>query len=84
MVVYDVLKMFGKPRDVVWTSLSETFTAGEDVIKVVDKVDWKAGEEIVVSTSTFESRETEKFIIKSVDSDNKTITLESSANHTHR
>lgn len=81
--VFGNLMLFGK-NNTSWTSLDATLDAGADTLTVADKVDWKAGDEIVVTTSSFEPRETEKFIIKSIANDKKTITLESAATYAHR
>ena len=82
--VFGNLNLYGKPIEVVWTSLSETMSVGASVLKVSDSVQWKAGNEIVVTTSSFEPRETEKFVIKSVSGDGRTITVETTAKYAHR
>jgi len=49
-----------------------------------EDVSWKAGDEIVVSTSSFESRDQEIFKIKSIANDKQTITMETAATHVHK
>lgn len=81
--VFGNLRLFGQPN-VAWTSLDATLAVGSDVLVVADDVEWKAGDEIMVTTSSYEPRETEKFIIKSVASDKRTITMETTAMYAHR
>lgn len=83
--VFGKLQLYGTPRgDVSWTTLSETLEVGKNVLKVTHDVDWKTGDEVVVTTSSFESRETETFKIKSIAGDRRTVTLETTAQYQHK
>ena len=65
--VFARLQMFGKERTVHWTALANTVNVGENTLFVERAPDWVAGDEIVISTSTYESRQAEKFIIESIN-----------------
>ena len=85
--VFGTLEMHGLPRDVYWTRLSSSVNAGENVIDVEDNVatggarDWKAGDEIVITSTTFEARQAEVVKISAVT--NNRITLEAPLQYKH-
>ena len=84
--VFGKLQLYGKPRDgdIMWTILAETFEVGKDVLTLSNDVDWKTGDEVVVTTSSFEARETETFKIKSIAGDKRTVTFETTAKYQHK
>jgi hypothetical protein len=67
MVVTGQLNMYGAPRD-TWKRLCQNVKPGENVI-FVEKAGWRAGDEIVISSSGFDIEETEtaKIIAVSLD-----------------
>ena len=73
LAVFARLQMFGKERTVYWTALARTVEVGENVLIVEKSPDWIAGDEIVVSTSTYEPRQAEKFIIESINGTKITV-----------
>ena len=81
--VFGRLQLFGKRHNVHWTRLSKTINVGDNVVELVDQVDWEKGDEILITTTTFESKQAEKFIIKSIENGGKTLELEASALHRH-
>ena len=89
--VFGALQLYGHIPNTTWSRLSTTLFEGEARIKLVDKVDWKVSDEIVISTSDYEPRHAEKFTIKSImqyPEDNKekkgsVIYLNRSANYMH-
>ena len=66
MGVFGDLSLHGKPRAVYWTRLAATASAGDSVITLQDPVDWIIGEELVITSTSVEPRETEKFKIDSI------------------
>ena len=46
-------------------------------------VDWSLDDEIVITTSTFESRQAEKFTIKTISDDRMVLELNSKAEFAH-
>ena len=81
--VFGRLQLFGKRHNVHWTRLSKTINVGDNIVELVDQVDWEEGDEILITTTTFESKQAEKFIIKSIENGGKTLELEASALHRH-
>lgn len=54
------IDMHGVPRTPTWTSLETTVFPNSNQIKVMEDVDWKAGEYIVIAPTGFTIDETEK------------------------
>ena len=81
--VFGRLQLFGKRHNVHWTRLSKTINAGDNIVELVDQVDWEKGDEILITTTTFESKQAEKFTIKSIENGGKTLELEAAALHRH-
>ena len=57
------MEIHGLNKSVYWTRLSKTADAGSGVIRLKGAVDWKPGDEIVISPSSFEPYDTEIFKI---------------------
>ena len=45
--------MYGTPRITTWTTISATILPGNTSFTVSDDIDWKAGEEIAVASTSF-------------------------------
>ena len=73
--VFGGLDLHGRPRNVTWTTLNQTHAAGSDTISLAVPVDWMPGEEIAVSTTSFQAAQTETFRIVAKSGDNRTLTL---------
>ncbi len=67
----------------LWTKLNTTLKAGSNIIQLIEPVDWKENELIVVGATSFNPFETENFKIASVSEDGLTVTLTTSALYTH-
>ena len=61
------LEMHGVKRQPTWTSLDKTADVASDKITLKEKVDWKAGESIVIASTSFNGRDAEKRTIKSIE-----------------
>eukprot|EP00794_Sanderia_malayensis_P001203 gene1203-576_t len=59
------LQMIGRPRKVSWTRLAKTADVGSNEIALVNQLIGKL-EEIMISSTTYESRQVEKFKITAV------------------
>jgi hypothetical protein len=70
-------------RDVTWTRLTATATSGSSTLTLASAVDWRVGEEIVVSATEFNSSQAETRIIAGVSADRRTLTLTTPLTHTH-
>ncbi|XP_054766411.2 fibrocystin-L-like [Lytechinus pictus] len=63
--VFGTLDLHGVPRDVTWTHLASTVEAGDSEFTVAVDTDWRVGDEIVVTTTSYEQWHTETFRISS-------------------
>ena len=83
IAVFGRLQLLGKSHDVYWTHLGSTVNAGATSLTVVQTVDWSVGDVIAVTTSTYESKQTEKLTIASISPDGRTITTTTALLYRH-
>ncbi|XP_078542271.1 fibrocystin-L [Lissotriton helveticus] len=81
--VFGGLDLHGIPRSVYKTKLSETALAGSINISLVDEVDWKVGEDILITTTSYDAWQTETRRIVSVSPDRRILTLNQSLSFRH-
>lgn len=82
--IFGLVSMHGRQHTLHWTRLAVTLDVGSTTLIMEDAaVDWEVGNEIVVTTTSFESLQTEKFIIRGISNDRKTLTLNNPAKYTH-
>ncbi|XP_057684607.1 fibrocystin-L-like [Corythoichthys intestinalis] len=81
--VLGTLELYGQPHSVYHTKLAATADSGSSTLTLVEPVDWKAGDEVLVSTTSYSFAETEKCVIASVSPDSRTLTLSQPLRHTH-
>nr|XP_047143668.1 fibrocystin-L-like isoform X2 [Hydra vulgaris] len=81
--VFGNLSMFGNPHKVHWTRLNETMQKNAQFLSVIDKTDWVVGDVIVVTTSTFEPRQAEKFTIVAVFDDGRRFKVDTPSQYSH-
>ena len=67
------LILTGRPRSPTWTFLQTTVNPGSNQLTLVEPVDWMPGEEIVISSTTFEANQAEVFTITEVSGARVTI-----------
>ena len=77
------LDMHGVTRDVTWTKLGDTVEPGATVITLTEEVDWVAGEQISIASTSFNGREGEQRAIIAVGEDKKTLTLDQGLTYMH-
>ena len=75
------LDLHGIPRDVSWTRLASTASAGQTLITLCEAVDWVAGDEIILTTTDTRIDHTERRTIANVSG--ATVTLTSALTYTH-
>lgn len=80
--VFGELDLHGVTRDVTWTQLGATVRAGGKTIQLVEETDWGEGDEIMVTTTSYETWETETFLITE-KMDKFTFRLNSSFRYRH-
>ncbi|ELK08600.1 Fibrocystin-L [Pteropus alecto] len=81
--VFGELDLHGIPRSIYKTKLSETAEAGSKVLSLMDAVDWQEGEEIVITTTSYDFHQTEIRSIIKVLHDHKILFLNDTLSYTH-
>uniref|UniRef100_A0AAR2IPV4 Polycystic kidney and hepatic disease 1 (autosomal recessive)-like 1 n=1 Tax=Pygocentrus nattereri TaxID=42514 RepID=A0AAR2IPV4_PYGNA len=81
--VFGTLDLYGLPHNVYRTKLASTAQAGSNTISLQEPVDWQAGDEIVLSTSSYDPGQTETRTITAVTNNNLTLTLDQPLTYTH-
>ncbi|XP_052830942.1 fibrocystin-L [Octopus bimaculoides] len=81
--VFGGLDMHALKRKVLWTRLASTAKIGTKTLVLEEAVDWKVGEEIVLSSTGYNAWETETFRIDSVSADGTQLTLNATVAHEH-
>ncbi len=64
--VFGELILHAETKNILWTRLAVTAGAESNTITVVDDIDWEAGDEIVITSTSYEALETETFTILEV------------------
>ncbi len=75
--------MHGMPHDVYWTRLAATASAGDTYIIVETPVDWGVGDTILVTSTSYSTWETEKFVITNINTNRNSLTLDHALQYTH-
>lgn len=83
IAVFGFLWLHGRPKTVCWTKLAVTAEAGDQFLILVEPVDWAVGDEIVVTSTTVEPQQTEKFFITAISQDNRNLTLNTPLRYKH-
>ncbi|XP_041373046.1 fibrocystin-L-like isoform X2 [Gigantopelta aegis] len=81
MAVFGGLDLHGKDVGVVWTRLATTALPGSRQITLADSVNWEAGDEIVITTTSYNAWHTETFSITGISG--KTLTLNETLKYKH-
>ncbi|XP_062842250.1 fibrocystin-L-like [Trichomycterus rosablanca] len=81
--VFGALDLYGMPHKVYRTKLASTALAGTSSLSLQDPVDWKVGDEIVLSTTSYDPWQTETRTITAVSNNNLTLTLDQPLTYTH-
>lgn len=79
--VFGELMLHAETSDTLWTRLAVTASAGSNTVTVADDIDWMAGDEIVITSTSFEALETEMFQILEVSG--RVITLNGALSFDH-
>ncbi|MBN3294523.1 PKHL1 protein, partial [Polypterus senegalus] len=81
--VFGILDLHGKPHAVYRTKLAETAEAGSDVISVAEAVDWQVGDDVLITTTSYDPWQTETRKIIAISTDMKSLTLNESLTYKH-
>ena len=77
------LILTGTPRSPSWTTLAATVAAGGTQISLSDPVEWEVGDEIVITSTSFEGKQSEKAVISTVSGSRTTLTLRDPVQYQH-
>lgn len=84
LTVFGNMYFHGKPRQPYWTKLATTAAVGSSNVTVAEPVQWFPGDEIVITSTTKEPRQSEVFKIVSLSGDRKTIKLDGTLKYRHK
>uniref|UniRef100_UPI00398F2CC2 PKHD1 like 1, tandem duplicate 1 n=1 Tax=Pristiophorus japonicus TaxID=55135 RepID=UPI00398F2CC2 len=81
--VFGGLDLHGLPHLVYKTKLALTAPAGSTNLTLAEAVDWQEGDEILVTTTSYNSEQIETRTIRSISLDRRTLLLKQSLSYTH-
>ncbi|XP_030644362.1 PKHD1 like 1, tandem duplicate 1 [Chanos chanos] len=81
--VFGTLDLYGMPHNVYHTKLASTANAGTNTLSLQHSVDWQVGDDVVLSTTSYDPWQTETRRITAVSADGRTLTLNQSLSYTH-
>ncbi|XP_013209363.1 fibrocystin-L [Microtus ochrogaster] len=81
--VFGELDLHGLPHSIYKTKLSETAEAGSRILSLVDAVDWQEGDDIVITTTSYDLHQTETRRIAKILHGHKILVLNDSLSYTH-
>ncbi|XP_073714826.1 fibrocystin-L [Misgurnus anguillicaudatus] len=81
--VFGSLDLYGMPHNVYHTKLAKTVQAGNNTLSLEETVDWKVGDQILLSTTSYDPRQTEIRTINGVSDDGRTLILDRPVSYTH-
>ena len=75
--------MYADTHEVTWTFLAESVCPNDSTLVLVEQVTWQIGEEIVISSTSYEPLEAETFTIADISNDGLTITIDGKFQYEH-
>uniref|UniRef100_A0A6I8N1M6 Fibrocystin-L n=1 Tax=Ornithorhynchus anatinus TaxID=9258 RepID=A0A6I8N1M6_ORNAN len=81
--VFGELDLHGIPHAVYRTKLSKTALAGSKSLSLVHAVDWQVGEDILITTTSYDSKQTETRRITQISPDHRSLILNDTLSYTH-
>nr|XP_032810523.1 fibrocystin-L isoform X1 [Petromyzon marinus] len=82
--VFGGLDLHGTNHSVYKTKLGQTAAAGSGSITLASPVDWKVGSDVVISTSSYDSWQTETRRVTAISADGRTLSLNATLQHSHK
>ena len=77
------MDLHGKPQTTTWSNLATTANKGDTSLTLKDPVDWVAGDEIVVASTSKDGNDTQVVNVVSVDTSRTTVTFTPALKETH-
>ncbi|XP_051526679.1 fibrocystin-L-like [Myxocyprinus asiaticus] len=81
--VFGSLDLYGMPHNVYHTKLASTARAGNNTLSLQEAVDWKVGDKVLLSTTSYDPWQTEIRTITAVSDFGRTLTLDQPLSYTH-
>ncbi|XP_028646739.2 fibrocystin-L-like [Erpetoichthys calabaricus] len=81
--VFGTLDLHGKPHSIYRTKLAMTANAGSTSISLADAVDWQVGDDILITTTSYDPWQAETRQIVAISMDMKTLILNNSLSYAH-
>ncbi|NP_001305057.1 PKHD1 like 1, tandem duplicate 1 isoform X1 [Danio rerio] len=81
--VFGSLDLYGMPHNIYHTKLASTSQAGNNTLSLQESVDWKVGDKILLSTTSYDPWQTEIRNIIAVSNYGRTLTLDQPLTYTH-
>ena len=83
LAVYDNgrLEIHGQGRKITWTKLDGDISKNDTVFQVIDNVDWKVGDKLIIATTDHDMYQTEERTIVSIN--NRVITVNTPFKYRH-
>lgn len=81
--VFGGLDIHGKQVNKSWTRLNQTVKAGSDSITLKEPVDWKIGDEIIITTTHFNFNQTDRVKIANISNKNCTLYFNQKLQYDH-
>ena len=81
--VFGELVLTSIPRAPSWTTLAATVEAGGGSIVLSEAVEWEVGDEIVITSTSFEAKQSETAVITAVSSSQREVTLRDPLQYQH-
>lgn len=84
LVNFGTVELHGQPKTATWTTLSAVLQPGTSTVVTSDLLDWNEGEEVVISSTTYDPHEAERgFIAASINTDRRGFLMNVNAEHVH-
>lgn len=84
ILVFGHLSLVGaKKTTTPFTYLAETAFKGSSLISLLESVDWRVGDTILIGATDYDPMESETAVLASISADGKTLLLDRMLNHTH-
>ena len=77
------LDIHGRPRRRTWTKLESTAAAGSSTLHLSEAVDWEAGDQLIVTSSSSNMFEIEEVVVASRAADDMSVELTAPLRNTH-
>ncbi|KAA0710211.1 Fibrocystin-L Polycystic kidney and hepatic disease 1-like protein 1 [Triplophysa tibetana] len=81
--VFGSLDLYGMPHNVYHTKLARTVQAGNNTLSLEEAVDWKVGDKILLSTTSYDPWQTEICTISAISDYGRTLILNQPVTYTH-